>query len=61
MCKKDGCSIRPCFNVPNETKPLYCFAHKDNNMVNVKDKMCLHEGSNRTNKTIEVVQLFYDI
>ena len=36
MCKKDGCSIRPCYNVPNETKPLYC--HKDNNMVNVKDK-----------------------
>lgn len=37
MCKKDGCSIRPCFNVQNETKPLYCFAHKEANMVNVKD------------------------
>ena len=33
MCKKDGCSIRPCFNAEGETKPLYCLAHKDVNMV----------------------------
>ncbi len=30
MCKKDGCSIRPCLNAEGETKPLYCLAH---NMV----------------------------
>ena len=33
MCKKDGCSIGPCFNVTNETKPLYCLAHKDVNIT----------------------------
>ena len=54
MCKKDGCIIQPCFNVPNETKPLYCLAHKDVNMVNVKDKMCLQEGcKTRANYNVE--------
>jgi hypothetical protein len=38
MCKKDGCKIRGYFNFEGKTKDSYCFSHKEENMVNVKDK-----------------------
>ena len=44
MCKKDGCKIRGYFNFEGETKELYCFSHKKENMVNIKDKKCDKDG-----------------
>ena len=43
-CKKDGCKVRAAFNKPDEMKALYCFSHKEDNMVNVVSKSCLYEG-----------------
>ena len=53
VCKKSGrccihekCNTRPSFNLPTETKALYCSEHKLPNMINVKDKRCIHENCN---------------
>jgi hypothetical protein len=54
MCKRDGCSIQPHYNLPNEKKPLYCFTHKDANMVNVKCIICIYpECKTRASFNIE--------
>ena len=44
QCLHEGCKIRPCYNKEGETKGIYCFEHKKEGMVNVKDKTCIHEG-----------------
>ena len=38
------CNKRPSFNVKGETKPLYCFDHKLDDMINVNKKTCIYEG-----------------
>jgi len=44
-CLYEGCRVRPCYNVEGEPNPLYCLAHKDPYMVNVKDKiLCITLG-----------------
>ena len=35
------CNKRPSFNVKGETKPLYCFDHKKDSMIDVIHKTCL--------------------
>eukprot|EP00960_Hanusia_phi_P077559 768711-Hanusia_phi.AAC.4 len=35
------CDKRPCYNLPDQNKPLYCKAHKKDNMVDVINKKCL--------------------
>ena len=42
MCKKSGCKTIPVFNIEGETKGLYCLEHKEANMINVKDKLCIY-------------------
>jgi hypothetical protein len=32
---------RPHYNLPTETKALYCSIHKKENMINIKDKRCI--------------------
>jgi len=32
MCKFDNCTKQPAFNLPTETKALYCFEHKKEDM-----------------------------
>ena len=44
MCIHEGCKTRPNYNVEGETKALYCFPHKKDGMVDVKNKRCIHEG-----------------
>jgi hypothetical protein len=44
MCKENGCTKRPSFNVEGETKRLYCATHKKEGMVDVINKTCLFEG-----------------
>ena len=40
MCKENGCKIISNFNKEGETKGIYCYTHKLEGMVNVKDKTC---------------------
>ena len=42
MCKETNCKTIPYFNVEGQTKALYCFNHKLENMVDVKNKTCVH-------------------
>ena len=44
ICVHEGCKTRPTFNLPGQTKGLYCSTHKKEDMINVVSKMCLHEG-----------------
>jgi hypothetical protein len=46
MCKFPDCKITPSFNYKNEKKPLYCTEHKLDNMINLKNKTCIHKGCN---------------
>ena len=44
-CKENGCKKYPYYNLPNETKTLYCPQHKLKGMINVKKtKKCIYEG-----------------
>ena len=44
QANQDGCSARPNFNVPGETRPRFCNAHKTEGMVDVVSKRCAQEG-----------------
>ena len=46
-CKFTGCKKESSFNIKNEN-PLYCFDHKSENMINVKNKKCIHENCMKT-------------
>ncbi len=35
-CIDKNCMKRPSFNMPIETKALYCSKHKKENMINIK-------------------------
>jgi hypothetical protein len=37
----ENCKKNPCFNLPSESKALYCFEHKKENMIDVKNKKCI--------------------
>jgi hypothetical protein len=41
-CIHDGCKTIPTFNMSGEKKGLYCFAHKLDGMMDVKNKTCIH-------------------
>ena len=43
-CIKEGCNIRPNYNLASETKPIYCFEHKTENMIDIINKRCIEEG-----------------
>lgn len=43
-CIEPGCTTYPCFNYSTESKGIYCFKHKDNDMVNVFNKKCIEPG-----------------
>ena len=43
-CLFDNCMKRPNYNLPNETKAIYCSEHKKENMIDVKHKRCLFEN-----------------
>ena len=40
----EGCQVLPCFNMPGKKTSLYCSEHKKPEMINVKSKICIHEG-----------------
>ena len=44
MCNEICCKIRPSYNFEGNKKAIYCLAHKKNEMVDVRNKRCFHEG-----------------
>ena len=40
-CVHYGCKTLPVYNIDGETKALYCFAHKEDGMVDVINKKCI--------------------
>ena len=44
MCIHEGCKIIPYYNKEGSTKALYCFTHKLEGMIDVKNKTCIYEG-----------------
>lgn len=51
-CLITECFIRACFNKSNETKGIYCYDHKEENMINVVSKNCINEGCTKQGITI---------
>lgn len=43
-CQFENCMKHPTFNLPTETKRIYCFEHKQENMIDVKHKRCQFEN-----------------
>jgi len=43
-CIFENCLKQPNFNLPTETKGLYCFYHKLENMIDVKHTRCIFEN-----------------
>jgi hypothetical protein len=43
-CAADGCTTTPGFNMPGETRRLYCRQHKQAGMVNLANKRCGVDG-----------------
>lgn len=44
ICIEINCKIRSSFNFINDVKPLYCYSHKKDGMINVKDKRCIENS-----------------
>lgn len=49
ICAYDGCSKYPSFNLPTKTKGIYCSDHKQENMIDIKNKnkKCAHGKCNK--------------
>ena len=45
-CIFDNCTKQPVFNLPTETKRLYCSEHKKPGMIDIKSKRCIHDNCN---------------
>jgi hypothetical protein len=47
-CSYEGCKVKSAlFNLPTETKGLYCSKHKINRMIDVVHKTCHHKECNK--------------
>jgi hypothetical protein len=46
LCSNEGCNIQAGFNYETEQIPIYCFTHKKNDMINIKNKniSCVYEN-----------------
>jgi hypothetical protein len=44
FCIEEGCRIRAIYNNEGETRGMYCFTHKKDNMVDIINKLCIHPG-----------------
>ena len=43
-CIFEGCNKQACFNFEGKIKGIYCFTHKEENMINIKDAKCIECG-----------------
>ena len=46
-CEFEGCNITPSFNYFGNSEKRFCESHKLQNMVNVKDKLCINCNNKR--------------
>jgi hypothetical protein len=46
-CKNENCYKRPCFNFIGKKDGIFCSTHKENGMINVKDKSCKYQDCNK--------------
>jgi hypothetical protein len=54
MCIHINCKKQSIYNLEGETKGLYCFRHKKEGMIDVKNKKCNEEGcKTRPNYNLE--------
>ncbi len=44
QCIEENCLKISNFNIPTETKGLYCFSHKKENMIDIKHKKCIEKN-----------------
>jgi hypothetical protein len=44
MCIHPNCKVKPVYNLEGKKKPLYCYSHKLDGMINVVNKTCIHEN-----------------
>ena len=44
MHMRAGCSKLPSFNFPGQTPASRCGAHREDGMVNVRHRVCQHDG-----------------
>lgn len=51
-CSITDCFIRACFNKSNETKGIYCYEHKETDMIDVISKKCINEECTKQAKYI---------
>ncbi len=51
-CSVTDCFIRACFNKSNETKGIYCYEHKETDMIDVISKKCINEECTKQAKYI---------
>ena len=40
MCKIKNCKIQPIFNFEGEKKRLFCYSHKFEGMIDIKNETC---------------------
>ena len=45
-CIFNNCNTRPNYNIPTESKGLYCYKHKEANMINVTTPRCIYVNCN---------------
>ena len=60
-CLFQGCIKTPIFNHPTKKIGVYCFEHKKENMIDVKNKRCIEEGCSKRptfNYQTEIIGLF---
>ncbi len=46
-CEFIGCNTIPSYNLSTEKIAIFCFDHKKENMINVKDKKCEYPDCNK--------------
>ena len=51
VCRRKGCKTESSYNYENIKKPKYCFKHKKENMINVKQKHKLCKTCKSSYKT----------
>ena len=37
-CQEEGCNTQPHFNLPTESKGIYCAVHKKENMIDMMNR-----------------------
>ena len=55
------CKKQPYYNEEGETNTLYCSIHKTEDMINLKDKTCIHKDEGKEyKKNISISKIIMD-